>query len=126
MLALLGATLFCGIAMMTLLVACGAPLGEFTMGGRYKVLPKGLRVMAGISVVIQLLALVIVLQAGGYMNMWLSAKATKGICMFYAAYLSLNTLMNLSSKSKKEKYVMTPLSLVVAVCFWYTAWHMPF
>lgn len=124
MLAILGAILFGGIAIMTLLVAGGAALGEFTMGGQYKILPKSLRFMAGISVVIQLFAIVIILQAGGFMDLWLSAKVTKGICIFYAAYLSINTLMNLSSKSKKERYVMTPLSLVAAVCFWSTALQM--
>jgi len=29
--------------------------------------------------------------------------------------------MNAVSKSRKEKIVMTPLSLVTAVCFWVTA-----
>lgn len=124
MLAILGAILFGGIAMMTLLVACGAPLGEFTMGGQYKVLPKSLRVMAGISIVIQLFAMVIVLQAGGYMALWLSPKVTKSVCIFYAVYLSVNTLMNLFSKSKKERYVMTGLSIVAAICFWYTGLNM--
>lgn len=124
MLAIVGAILFGGIAVMTLLVACGASLGEFTMGGQYKVLPKSMRVMAGISVVIQLFAIIIVLQAGGYMSLWLSPKVTKGICLFYAVYLSVNILMNLSSKSKKERYVMTVLSLVAAICFWNTGLNM--
>ena len=39
-----------------------------------------------------------------------------GIVM--SIYLSLNTLMNVFSKSKKERYIMTPLSLLCAVCFW--------
>lgn len=124
MLALLGAILFAVIFIMTLLVACGAPLGEFTMGGQHRVLPKPFRIMACISLLIQLFAIVIVLQAGGYMNLWFSAKATKGICIFYAVYLSINTLMNLSSKSKKERFVITPLSLAAAVCFWTTALQM--
>ena len=124
MLAVLGAILFGGIAVMTLFVACGAPLGEFTMGGQYKVLPKSLRVMAGISIIIQLFAIVIVLQAGGYMTLCLSPKVTKGVCLFYAVYLSVNTLINLSSKSKKERYVMTPLSIVAAICFWNTGLNM--
>ena len=118
MLAITGAILFGVIVIMTVLVACGAPLGEFTMGGQYKVLPKALRIMAVVSLVIQVFAIIIVLQAGGYMDLWLSAKVTQLICIFYAVYLSLNTLMNLSSKSKKERYVMTPLSLVAAICFW--------
>ena len=40
MLSILGAVLFGVIATMTVLVACGLPLGEFTMGGQHKILPK--------------------------------------------------------------------------------------
>ena len=124
MLSILGAVLFGVIAIMTVLVACGLALGEFTMGGQHKILPKKLRVAAVISVAIQIFAMIIILQAGGFISLWLSFKATKYICFFFAAYLSLNTIMNMISKSRKEKYVMTPLSLIVGICFWITAFQM--
>ena len=124
MFSILGAILFGVIATMTVLVACGLPLGEFTMGGQHKILPKKLRVVAVISVAIQIFAMIIILQAGGLLPLWLPFKVTKYICFFFAAYLSLNTIMNMISKSKKEKYVMTPLSIIVAICFWITAFQM--
>ena len=124
MFSILGAVLFGVIVTMTVLVACGLPLGEFTMGGQHKILPKKFRVMAVILVAIQVFAMVIILQAGGFISMWLSFKVTKYICFFFAAYLSLNTIMNMISKSKKEKYVMTPLSLIAGICFWITAFQM--
>ena len=124
MFAVLGAILFSIIAIMTVLVACGLPLGEFTMGGKHKILPKQFRIMAVISFFIQVFAIVIVLQAGGYLLLWFSFNITKYICIFFAAYLSLNTIMNLLSHSKKEKFVMTPLSILAAVCFWITAFSM--
>lgn len=43
------------------------------------------------------------------------------ICIVMAVYLTLNALMDCVSKSKKEKYIMTPLALASAVCFWITA-----
>ena len=124
MFSILGAVLFGVIATMTVLVACGLPLGEFTMSGQHKILPKKLRVVAAISVAIQIFATIIILQAGGFIYLWLSFKVTKYVCFFFAAYLSLNTVMNMISKSRKEKYVMTPLSLIAATCFWITAFHM--
>ena len=124
MFSILGAVLFGVIVIMTVLVACGLPLGEFTMGGQHKILPKKFRVMAVISVAIQVFAMVIILQAGGFISMWLSFKVTKYICFFFAVYLSLNTIMNMISKSRKEKYVMTPLSLIAGICFWITAFQM--
>lgn len=124
MFAILGASLFLGIAILSVLVALGLPLGEFTMGGQYKILPKKYRVMAIISVVIQLFASIIILQAGGLFAPWFSIKITKYICMFFAFYLALNTIMNFISRSKKEKYVMTPLSFVTAICFFITAFSI--
>ena len=124
MFSILGAVLFGVIAIMTVLVACGFPLGEFTMGGQHKILPKKFRVMAVISVAIQIFAMIIILQAGGFISLWLSFKVTKYICFFFAVYLSLNTIMNMISKSRKEKYVMTPLSFIAGICFWITAFQM--
>ena len=124
MFSILGAVLFGVIATMTVLVACGLPLGEFTMGGQHKILPKKLRVAAVISVAIQIFAMIIILQAGGFIPLWLSFKVTKYICFFFAAYLSLNTIMNMISKSRKEKYVMTPLSLFAGICFWITVFQI--
>ena len=124
MFSILGAVLFGAIAIMTVLVACGLPLGEFTMGGQHKILPKKFRVMAVISVAIQIFAMIIILQAGGFIPLWLPFKVTKYICFFFAAYLSLNTIMNMISKSRKEKYIMTPLSLIAGIWFWITALQM--
>lgn len=124
MFSILGAVLFGVIAIMTVLVACGLPLGEFTMGGQHKILPKKFRLAAVISVAIQIFAMIIILQAGGFIPLWLSFKVTKYICFFFATYLSLNTIMNMVSKSKKEKYVMTPISLIAGICFWITAFQM--
>ena len=124
MFAILGAVIFGVIATMTVLVACGLPFGEFTMGGQHKILPKNLRVAAVISVAIQIFAMIIILQAGGFIPLWFSFKVTKYICFFFAAYLSLNTIVNMISKSRKERFVMTPLSLIAGICFWITAFQM--
>ena len=124
MFSILGAVLFGIIAIMTVLVACGLPLGEFTMGGQHKILPKKFRLASVVSVAIQIFAIIIILQAGGFISLWLSFKVTKYICFFFAVYLSLNTIMNMISKSRKEKYVMTPLSLIAGICFWITALQM--
>ena len=124
MFAILGAVIFGVIATMTILVACGLPLGEYTMGGQHKVLPKNLRVAAVISVAIQIFAMIIILQAGDFISLWFSFKVTKYICFFFAAYLSLNTIVNMISKSREERFVMTPLSLIAGICFWITAFQM--
>lgn len=124
MLAIIGAATFSLLIVLSILIICGLPLGELTMGGQYKVFPGKLRIILAIQLILQVFFVIIILQMGGFMPLWFSAGATKIICMVMAAYLSLNTLMNVVSKSKKEKYIMTPLSFITAVCFWVTAFGM--
>ena len=89
MIAIIGASIFSIVIVLSFLIICGLPLGELTMGG--------------------------------FMPLWFSDNTTKIICIVMAVYLSFNTVMSFISKSKKEKYVMTPLSAISAVCFWITA-----
>ncbi len=117
---ILGASLLAIIAVFNVLIIIGLPLGEFTLGGKYKVLPLKMRVLSGISILIQLLAMVSILQVGEMISEVISMSVAKGICIVFAIYLVLNTIMNFFSHSKKEKYVMTPLALISSVCFFCT------
>lgn len=121
MAAIIGAAAFSIVIVLSFLIICGLPLGELTMGGQYKVFPKKLRILLVTQLILQIFFVIIVLQMGGWMSLWFSVYVTKIICIVMAVYLSLNTLMNLVSKSKKEKYIMTPLSFISAICFWITA-----
>lgn len=123
MIQILGAFMFSIVLVLTVLIAFGFPLGEFSMGGRYKIMPPKLRVLCWISVIIQLFAIVIILQAGDIIPLWFSLKTTKIICLIFAIYLTLNSVMNLLSTSKKEKYFATPLSILAAICFWITSFE---
>ena len=111
MIAIIGASTFSVVIILSVLLICGLPLGELTMGGIVLVL----------QLVLQMFFVIIILQMGGIVPLWFSRNITKIICVIMAAYLSLNTVMNCISKSKKEKVVMTPLSLISAICFWATA-----
>ena len=124
MYAILAAIIFTSLTVLNLLIIFGAPLGEFTMGGKYKILPSEMKIPAIISLCTQIFAIIIVLQAGGIINLWFSNNVTRIICYVYSGYLIINTFMNLISKSKKEKYIMTPLSLVSALLFFITAFKM--
>lgn len=119
--ALIGSIAFLVITILYVLLVLGLPFGEFAMGGKYRVMPKQMRVACAVSVVIQAAAVVALLRVGGIIAIGWPQGLAKGICYFFAAYLCFNTIMNALSKSNKEKYVMTPLSLVTAVCFWLTA-----
>ncbi|MDO4493691.1 MAG: hypothetical protein Q4C53_07400 [Clostridia bacterium] len=114
------AVLFSVVIVLSVLLLFGLPLGEFTMGGRYKVFPKNLRIVLLSQLALQLFFVAVFLQLGGHIPLWFSAETTKTVGIVMAVYLSLNTVMNALSKSKKERAVMTPLSAVTAVCLWLT------
>ncbi|MGL9747987.1 hypothetical protein [Enterococcus sp. DIV0170] len=117
---IIGAVIFGMMAVLTLLVTLGLPFGEFTMGGKHKVLPVKMRFVSGSAFVFQLIAIFSVLYVGKIISLNISFSLARGICIFFGFYLLLNTGMNLMSFSKKEKYVMTPLALIGSICFFAT------
>ena len=121
MVAIIGASTFAIVIVLLILIFCGLPLGELTMGGQYKVFPKKMRIVLVPQLILQIFFEVIILQMGGFIPLWFSGNVTKIIGIIMAVYLSLNTVMNFISKSKKEKYIMTPISLISAICFWIVA-----
>ena len=124
MTAIIGAIAFSMVIVLSILIICGLPLGELTMGGQYKVFPQNLRILLVSQLILQIFFVLIILQMGGFISLWFSVEVTKIIGIVMASYLSLNTIMNAISKSKKERYIMTPLSLISSICFWITALNM--
>lgn len=120
MIAIIGTVILSVMMVLSILIICGLPLGELTMGGQYRVFPKKLRLVLITQLVLQIFFVIVLLQNAGFVSLWFSIKTTKIIGIVMAVYLSLNTVMCFISKSKKEKYIITPLSFVTAVCFWMT------
>lgn len=124
MFSIIGEILFIFLIVLCILIIIGLPLGELTMGGKYKNLPKNLRIMAISQVLLQIFASIILLQSGSIIPLWFSFNVTRVICFIFASYFVLNTLMNLISSSKKERYLMTPISIMISICFFVTAFQM--
>ena len=124
MISIIGAGAFSIVIILSILIICGLPLGELTMGGQYKVFPQKLRIVLVTQLILQVFFVLIILQMGEIIPLLFSYNVTKIIGIVMAIYLSVNTVMNLVSRSKKEKYIMTPLSFVTAICFWITALKM--
>lgn len=117
----IGSLMFLAVAILYILLALGLPYGELAMGGKYKINPKNMRFACTFSVIVQLFAILCILQAGNVISFEAIASFAKGACYFFAFYLIINTAMNALSKSRKEKLIMTPLSFITAVCFFITA-----
>lgn len=120
--AIISAVLFLGVAVFQLLLFLGFPLGEFSWGGKHTgVLPPRLRIGSVVAAGILLFMAVVVLVHTKVIAMEAEFPTTIAVWVI-TAFMGLNTLGNLASKSKKEKMVMGPLTgiaflacLVVAV-----------
>jgi hypothetical protein len=100
-----------------LLLAAGLPLGRAAWGGQYAVLPINLRLGSLAAAAMLGVAAWVVLARAGMVGGMARSKAVKVATWVFAAYLCLNTLGNLASTSPMERAVMTPASLLLAICF---------
>ncbi|MGM7681204.1 hypothetical protein ACSVDA_03520 [Cytobacillus sp. Hm23] len=106
--------MFVSIAAFQVLLVLGLPLGEYAMGGFYKVLPKKLRIVSAINAIILLFMGIVFLQHSDLLNIF-NFLPTHILVWIVTVYLGLNTIGNLISRSKKERYVMTPLSSIAFI-----------
>ena len=103
------AILFVSIAVFQVLLSLGYPLGEYAMSGYYKVLPKKLRITSIVNALILLFMGFVFLQHTNVLS-GIDFLSTNILVWVITIYLGINTIANLISRSKKERFVMTPLS----------------
>lgn len=108
------AILFVAIAVFQVLLSLGYPLGEFAMGGYYKVLPKKLRIVSVFNALILLFMGFVFLQHTTVLQGF-DFISTNIFVWVITIFLGLNTLANLISRSRKERLIMTPLSGVAFI-----------
>jgi hypothetical protein len=92
--------------------ASSSSLGRFAWGGGHERLPMGFRIASLVSIGIYTLLGLIALQRAGLAQLFPQAVATTGMWVI-AGYLGLGILMNAISRSKPERYTMTPLVIVL-------------
>ena len=122
--AIIGSILVFIILIIYLAFIFGAPCGEYIMGGQKKSLPKNKSWLYWVAILIQIIMILVLVQAGGLLDLSVPSGVIKVIGYIIAVYLSLNVVMNFFSKSKKERALMTPLSLIASICFWITIVNM--
>ncbi|MEF3402324.1 hypothetical protein [Agromyces sp. CCNWLW203] len=102
------------LAVFQLALALGAPIGRFAWGGHHRVLPARLRIGSAISIVIYAVIAVIALDRAGVIDVVSDAVSTIGMWVVFA-YFVIGIPMNAISRSRPERYTMTPVVAVLAV-----------
>lgn len=113
--AAIAATILLGLlAVFQLALAVGAPLGRFAWGGQSTVLPTRLRIGSVVSIVIYALIAAVLLERAGLIRLFGAAGFVQVAAWVVFAYFTLGILMNAISRSKPERYTMTPITIVLA------------
>ena len=72
MISIIGAGAFSIVIILSILIICGLPLGDLTMGGQYKVFPPRLRIVLVTQLILQVFFVLIILQMGELIPLWFS------------------------------------------------------
>ncbi len=95
---------------------CGAPIGRFAWGGQHNVLPAKLRIGSAVAIVLYLLFALLLADRAGLVDIVSDSVAHIGVWVV-TVYLMSGILLNGISRSKPERFVMTPVTLVLAMSF---------
>ncbi|MGR0220094.1 hypothetical protein [Agromyces sp. ZXT2-6] len=102
------------LAAFQLALALGAPLGRFAWGGAHRVLPTRLRIGSLVSIVIYAAIAALALDRVGLIDVVPDAVSTIGMWVVFG-YFVLGIVMNAISRSKPERYTMTPVVTLLAL-----------
>jgi len=99
------------------LLAAGAPLGRLAWGGQFQsALPTTLRLASIASALVLVLAGWVMLARADMVRPGAGRRWVRVGAWVCATFLSVNTLGNVMSRIESERVVMTPVSLLLAVC----------
>ena len=114
--AVVAVVVLAALAVFQLALALGAPLGRFAWGGQHDgVLPRGLRIGSAVSIALYALFAVVLLDRAGVVDVLPDGVSRVGAWVL-VAYFALGIVMNGISRSRSERAVMTPTTLVLAAC----------
>ncbi|MFB6610317.1 hypothetical protein ACFCVO_08360 [Agromyces sp. NPDC056379] len=102
------------LALFQLALALGAPFGHFAWGGQHRVLPARLRIGSAAAIVIYAVIAALALDRAGAIDVVSDVVSTVGMWVVFG-YFVLGIATNAISRSKPERYTMTPVVTVLAV-----------
>ncbi len=115
--ALVAAAVLAGVILLQALLAAGFPLGRAAWGGEHRVLPPRLRLGSVAAVFMLAVAGWVVLARAGLVRPGPEPVSVHAATWVSAVFFALNAVGNASSRSRVERWVMTPLATVLALCF---------
>lgn len=121
--ALIACVVLAVLAVFQVLLIFGAPLGQYAWGGSHVVLPTKLRIGSIVSIILYFLFTLIILSSAEILNISIDKDALNIGIWVLTAYFTIGIFMNGISRSKRERAVMTPSALILALACLFIASH---
>lgn len=112
--AIAAAAVLLAMSVIQILVAAGRPYGAFVYGGQHRVLPRSLRIMSTVTVVLYV-AIAAVLFARAGILPGQDALFIRVTTWVLFAFFTLSIALNALSPSRPERLTATPASAVMSV-----------
>lgn len=115
--ALLGVLILFSLSVFQILLILGKPLGNYAWGGQHEVLPNRLRVGSVFSIMLYIVFSILLVSKAGLVDIIPDGLFLSVAIWVVTGYSVLGIFMNAISRSKKERLLMTPVVLLLAVIF---------
>jgi hypothetical protein len=115
--AYIGLIILLGLTVFQILLITGKPLGDFAWGGQHKVLPRNLRIASVSSIVLYIVFAIFLASKVGIINIVPSSQLLDTMMWIFTAYFILGIPLNAISRNKKERNLMTPVVIALAILF---------
>ena len=116
-LALIASSILATLSIFQFSLALGAPLGKFAWGGSQTVLPTKLRIASLVSIALYGSFATFILSKAGLVQLIDNKSILSVGIWIFTVYFFIGVIMNGISRSKYERFIMTPIVLVLAVMF---------
>lgn len=112
--AIAASVILAALCMFQAFLAAGSPLGHFAWGGRNRVLPVGIRIASAVTIPLYVAMIFLLLDRAGIISALADDTARIGGWIL-VGYFATGIVMNLASRSRPERNVMTPIVLALAI-----------
>jgi hypothetical protein len=107
-------SILAGLALMQILLISGLPLGNYGWGGQHRVLPPRLRVASAVAILLYAGFAVLLMSRAGILSGRGASLVIVATWVLFA-YCAMSIVMNVISRSRQERIVQTPVSVLLTV-----------
>ncbi len=111
--AIIATVILAGLAVFQAALVAGKPLGHFAWGGQHRILPTRFRIGSAVSILIYAAIALVLLDRADLISVFPDGFVRVAAWVI-AAYFVLGIFMNAISRSRPERFTMTPLTVVLA------------